>query len=156
MGEPQQERRLFADGSFFTPDQKARFQFEDPRPLPEPASAQFPFTLLTGRGTSAQWHTQSRTSKSEVLRRLYPARPYVEIHPSDARHLNLKNGASVEISSLRGTITADAFLTKTVQAGTLFMPMHYPETNLLTAWNVDPFSRQPAYKACAVALSPSP
>jgi assimilatory nitrate reductase catalytic subunit len=33
------------------------------------------------------------------------------------------------------------------------MPMHYASTNYLTADAFDPYSRQPSYKACAVALS---
>src|SRR5581483_3033775 len=48
-----QERRLFADGKFFTPDGKARFIFEAPRPVAEPVDEEYPFVLLTGRGTSA-------------------------------------------------------------------------------------------------------
>jgi assimilatory nitrate reductase catalytic subunit len=32
--------------------------------------------------------------------------------------------------------------------------MHYATTNLLTHSSVDPYSRQPSYKACAVAVAP--
>ncbi len=32
------------------------------------------------------------------------------------------------------------------------MPMHYPEANRLTFPAFDPYSRQPSYKACAVAV----
>ena len=45
--------------------------------------------LLTGRGTSAQWHTGSRTDKSDVLRTLAPANCYVEINPADAARLGI-------------------------------------------------------------------
>lgn len=76
------------------------------RPLAEPPDADYPFLLLTGRGTSSQWHTQTRASQSAVLRKLYPADPYVELHPTDAARQE-----------------------------------------------VDPHSRQPAYKACAVSIS---
>src|SRR6185369_1147742 len=55
------ERRLFGDGKFFTPDQRARFLFSHPEPPPESTSTDFPFILLTGRGSSAQWHTGTRT-----------------------------------------------------------------------------------------------
>ena len=51
---PEQQRRLFADGKFFTPDGRARFYFDAPRPMPEPPDADDPFILLTGRGSSAQ------------------------------------------------------------------------------------------------------
>src|SRR5262249_24907663 len=75
----QVERRLFEDGKYFHVDGKATFIFEETRAMPEPADAEFPYLLLTGRGTSAQWHTQTRTEKSAVLRRLYPENAYIEI-----------------------------------------------------------------------------
>ena len=147
------ERRLFADGKFFTPDGRARFIFETPRAVPEPTDREFPFILLTGRGTSSQWHTQTRTAKSDVLRKLYPEKIYAEVHPTDAARLLLAPGDAVTIRSRRGSVTAAVFITATVQPGQIFLPMHYAETNLLTQWNVDPYSRQPNYKSCAVALS---
>src|SRR6185369_456311 len=64
------ERRLFADGKFYTSDGRAKFLFDLPRPVAEPVDAEFPFILNTGRGTSAQWHTNTRTGKSAVLRTL--------------------------------------------------------------------------------------
>ena len=45
----------------------------------------FPLILLTGRGSAAQWHTQTRTAKSAVLRKLYPAQIYVESTRSTRR-----------------------------------------------------------------------
>ena len=149
---PATERRLFADGRFFTPDEKARFIFELPRPVAEPTDAEYPLVLLTGRGTSAQWHTGSRTNKSDVLRRLAPEGCYVEINPLDAARLGIAAGARVEVRSRRGFVEASAFLTPTVQPGQIFIPMHYPEVNRLTYPSFDPYSRQPSYKHCAVAL----
>jgi len=152
---PATERRLFADGKFFTADGRAKFIFEAPRNPPEPTNAEFPFMLLTGRGTSSQWHTQTRTAKSDVLRKLYPQKIYAEISPSDAARLRLAAGDSVVVRSRRGTATATAFITATIQPGQVFLPMHYAETNLLTHWSVDPYSRQPNYKFCAVSLERS-
>src|SRR5690606_14741795 len=48
------QRRLFADGRFFTPDGRARILFADPAPPPERLSREYPLVLLTGRGTSSQ------------------------------------------------------------------------------------------------------
>ena len=146
------ERRLFEDGRFFHANGKARFIFESPRPVPEPASKEYPFVLLTGRGTSSQWHTQTRTGKSAVLRKLHAARVYVEVSPDDAGALGVESGARVRIRSPRGAVEATAFVTPTVSPGQVFIPMHYAETNNLTLWHVDPYSRQPNYKSCAVAL----
>ncbi len=148
------ERRLFEDGRYFHPDGKARFIFESARPAPEPVDREYPFLLLTGRGTSAQWHTQTRTAKSDVLRRLYPENIYVEINPRDARRLHINSHRPVEVISRRDRIVASACLTATVQPGQVFIPMHYAATNRLTHAVFDPYSRQPSYKACAVNIRP--
>jgi assimilatory nitrate reductase catalytic subunit len=144
------ERRLFEDGRFFTPDGRARFLFENPRQAPELPDEDYPFFLITGRGTSSQWHTNTRTAKSDVLRKLYPKECYVEINPEDALRLQIQKHTVVEISSRRARVLARAFVTPTVQPGQLFIPMHYNEVNRLTFPAFDPYSRQPSYKACAV------
>lgn len=146
------QRRLFADGKFFTPDGRARFFFDSPRPMPETTDDAFPFILLTGRGSSAQWHTGSRTNKSDVLRKLAPRSLYVEINPVDADRLGIRSGETVVVRSRRGRASALALLTETVQPGQLFLPMHFEAVNLLTFSAVDPHSRQPSYKACAVTV----
>ena len=146
------ERRLFADGRFFHPDGRAKFLYEEPRPLPEPTTSKFPFTLLTGRGSVAQWHTQTRTEKSAVLRKLYPEELYVEINPHDASEQRLYSGDLVTITSQRGAIQGRAMVTPAVQPGQLFIPMHYEATNRLTHPAFDPYSHQPSYKACAVRI----
>ena len=146
---------MFEDGRFFHPDGRAKFIFESPRPVPEPTDTKYPFILLTGRGTSAQWHTQTRTGKSAVLRTLHPEGIYVEIHPQDAARLGVKPNQLVLVASRRGELEATAFVTGTVQPGQVFIPMHYEATNRLTLSSFDPYSRQPSYKACAVCLRPS-
>jgi assimilatory nitrate reductase catalytic subunit len=148
-----QERRLFSDGRFFHPDGRAKFLFDTPRPMPEPVDAEFPLLLLTGRGTSSQWHTNTRTGKSAVLRKLYPAALYIEINPLDAARLGIASHDRVSITSRRAQIAATAHVTTTVQAGQVFAPMHYGLVNQLTFPSFDPHSRQPSYKACAVAVA---
>lgn len=146
------ERRLFADGKFFHADGKARLLFADPQPVPEGTDKRYPFVLMTGRGSSAQWHTQTRTSKSAVLNKLSPQTPYVEISPLDAEDLEINPNDWVSVESRRGKMRARAFVTHVVQPGQVFIPMHFPQTNQLTFPAFDPYSRQPAYKACAVRL----
>ena len=147
-----QERRLFADGKFFHADDKAKFLFDQPRVVAEPTDEEFPFVMLTGRGTSAQWHTNTRTGKSAVLRTLYPANAYAEIHPADAARLGIEPNTPVAIVSRRARIEVTAVLTPTVSPGQIFIPMHYDVTNKLTKAEFDPHSRQPSYKFCAVKL----
>ena len=152
--EPGAERRLFEDGRFFHADGKARFVFGEPRRLPEATDTRYPLTLLTGRGSSSQWHTLTRTSKSGVLAKLGSRDAYVEINPADAAQLGIAPSERVVVASRRGSMVARAFVTHTVQRGQVFVPMHYARTNQLTLASFDPYSRQPAYKACAVTVRP--
>jgi assimilatory nitrate reductase catalytic subunit len=152
--EAKSERRLFSDRRFYHPDGKARFRHADPERLPEPTNAEYPFTLLTGRGSSSQWHTLTRTGKSAVLGKLGTTAAYVEISPVDAEQLGIEPNAQVEIASQRGRMRARAFVTHSVQPGQVFVPMHSASTNQLTFAAFDRRSRQPAYKACAVKITP--
>ena len=111
------ERRLFEDGRYYHTDGRARFLYEDPRPLPEPPSRHYPLILLTGRGTVSQWHTQTRTRKSAVLRKLYPESVYVEINPADAGDRGIRPNSRVTVQSRRGRLVARAFVTRSVQPG---------------------------------------
>ncbi len=146
------ERRLFEGGKFFTPSGKAKIFFSEPADLPEPTDHEFPFTLLTGRGTSSQWHTLTRTGKSDVLKKLCPTAAYVELHPQDAAALGLGPDDTVLVRSRRGELRASVYIAPTVQPGHVFIPMHYPAVNQLTHPSFDPHSRQPNYKACAVSI----
>jgi anaerobic selenocysteine-containing dehydrogenase len=150
----EQERRLFEDGLFYHPDKKAKFLFEAPRDVPEFTDEEYPFVLLTGRGTSSQWHTQTRTGKSAVLKKLYPDQIYVEMNPLDAEPLGIQANQKVIVASRRAEVIATVFITSTVQVGQLFIPMHYPAANQLTFPAFDPYSRQPSYKSCAVSVKP--
>lgn len=150
---PTTHRRLFTDGRFYHSDGKARLIVAQPSKMPEPPDEEFPFMLLTGRGTVSQWHTQTRTEKSPVLRQLYPNIAYVEIHPDDAASMGVINGDSVTIRSRRAEICVVASVTATVAQGQAFLPMHYELTNQLTLAHFDPYSRQPSYKDCAVAIT---
>jgi assimilatory nitrate reductase catalytic subunit len=152
--QPMPERRLFEDGVFFHAEGRARFLFDRPRPVAEPVDEAFPFVMLTGRGTSAQWHTNTRTGKSDVLRKLYPANPYVELNPADAERLGIGPQSMVAVISRRGRVECAAFITANVQPGQVFVPMHYGITNRLTRSEFDPHSRQPSFKYCAVRVEP--
>jgi len=146
------ERRLFEDGRFFTEDGRAKFFFDEPRPLPELTTRRFPLLLLTGRGSSSQWHTQTRTKRSPVLCKLSPQQLHLEISTQDARELGILPNEEVVVSSQRGSLVARAFVTPSVKPGQVFLPMHDERVNQLTFAAFDPISRQPAYKASAVRV----
>jgi assimilatory nitrate reductase catalytic subunit len=84
------ERRLFAGGVFAHGDGRARFCFDAPREVPEAPDQEYPFVLLTGRGSSAQWHTETRTKRSPVLAKLHPPEPSWRSTPPTRRSLALR------------------------------------------------------------------
>jgi anaerobic selenocysteine-containing dehydrogenase len=149
-----QQRRLFADGRFFTPDQRAKFLFDKPEAPPEQHSVEYPFILITGRGTSAQWHTESRTGKSAVLAKMAPQELMLDLNPTDAEQLGLRDGAKIRIISKRAELTTSVRITSCVSIGQVYLPMHDGRVNQLTHASFDTHSRQPSYKHSAVRLEP--
>ncbi len=145
-------RRLFEDGRYYHADGRARFVYEQPRSSGEMVCSEYPFLLLTGRGSSAQWHTESRTGKSDILNKLCPTQLWIEINPADAIRLGIQSGQRVRVRSRRGELLGVAHITPTIAAGQVFIPMHYVMTNRLTYAEVDPYSRQPSYKNGAVRV----
>ncbi|MFN0078712.1 MAG: molybdopterin oxidoreductase family protein [Prosthecobacter sp.] len=147
------ERRLFEDGKFYTSDQRAKFVFDEPQPIPEQRSDEFPLILLTGRGTSAQWHTETRTAKSAVLAKMIPVELMLDLNPTDAETLGLRDGAMVRVISKRAELVTKVRITTCVSPGEVFLPMHDNRVNQLTHASFDPHSRQPSYKHSAVRVA---
>jgi assimilatory nitrate reductase catalytic subunit len=145
-------RRLFADGRFFTPDGRARLLFDPPRPPEETPDAEFDLVLLTGRGSSSEWHSGTRTSKSGILKALSPRRLVVQVNPADAAARGLASGGEAVVRSRRGELRAQVLATANVKVGSIFLPMHDRRVNRLTFPSFDPHSREPSYKHAAVRL----
>jgi predicted molibdopterin-dependent oxidoreductase YjgC len=118
----------------------------------ERTSQRFPFTLTTGR-VLYQYHTGTMSRRCEGLEYLAPQCP-VEINPADAAEMILAENDAVIVSSRRGQIVAYAHITDRVPLRTVFIPFHYAEAvvNRLTQASLDPISKIPEYKVCAVAL----
>ncbi|WP_163019737.1 molybdopterin dinucleotide binding domain-containing protein, partial [Pseudomonas viridiflava] len=100
----------------------------------------------------------TKTGKVPTLNALN-ARPFVELHPDDALALGIREGDGVEIRSARGLAVLTAVISNRVLAGNCFAPFHWNDVygeklaiNAVTNDAVDPISRQPEFKCCAVAL----
>jgi assimilatory nitrate reductase catalytic subunit len=74
------------------------------------------------------------------------------MNPEDGKRLGLRQRSKVRVLSRRGELCARALLTASVARGQVFLPMHDAATNRLTLPVVDPYSRQPGYKYCAVRV----
>ncbi len=121
---------------------------------PELPDEEYPFYLSTGR-ILYQYHGASMSRRSKGLSERAP-RCEVEISPQDAKRMGLKEGSTVRVLSRRGQIKAVARITDKAVQGTVFVPFHYAEAaaNLLTHSKLDPVSKIPGYKVCAVRVEP--
>ncbi len=124
-------------------------------PPAEQIDDEYPLYLTTGR-LLYQYHTGTMTMKSEGLNERAPG-TYVEISAQDAGKLNLLDGQKVKIASRRGEIEADVKVSDKAVSGTVFLPFHYAAAaaNRLTNAALDPVSKIPEFKVCAVKIAKS-
>ncbi|TPQ17353.1 molybdopterin oxidoreductase family protein [Streptomyces sporangiiformans] len=144
--------RLFLD-RFATPDGRARFVAVTHRPLAEEPDAEYPVLLTTGRVVS-QYQSGAQTRRVDELNAAAPS-SFVELHPRLAERLGAADGDSLAVVSRRGRAVAPARITTSIRPDTVFMPFHWPgegRANTLTNPALDPTSRMPEFKACAVRV----
>jgi formate dehydrogenase major subunit len=121
------------------------------RPPAEVADAEYPFTLMTGR-VIFHYHTRTQTDRAEVLHYEVPEN-YVQINTEDAKRLGVRENEHILVKSRRGESRPLARITDEVAPGVLFMAMHFPKgANALTNTALDPLSKMPELKHCAVSV----
>ncbi|AZQ34575.1 nitrite reductase [Streptomyces cyaneochromogenes] len=144
--------RLFLD-RFATPDGRARFVPVSHRAVAEEPDDEYPVLLTTGR-VVAQYQSGAQTRRVDELNNAAPG-PFVELHPRLAARLGAAEGDPVAVISRRGRAVAPARITTGIRPDTVFMPFHWPgegRANTLTNPALDPTSRMPEFKACAVRV----
>jgi assimilatory nitrate reductase catalytic subunit len=144
--------RLF-EQRFATEDGRARFHAIEYQPAAELPDAGFPYFLTTGR-TLAHYQSGAQTRRVPELQAAEPD-AFVEIHPETARSLAIAAGDLVRLSTRRGQAVMKARLTVDIRPDTLFAPFHWSgaaSANLLTHAALDPISRMPEFKVCAVHI----
>jgi assimilatory nitrate reductase catalytic subunit len=145
--------RLFAD-RFGTPDGRARVISVDHRPVADDLRLDAPLYLVTGRVLQ---HYQSGAQTRRVVE-LAEAEPevFAEIHPRVAAQLGITDGRPVRLRTARGSMVLAARVTDDVRPDTIFVPFHFGgdgAVNELTNDALDPISRMPEFKVCAVDLT---
>ncbi|WP_329263669.1 molybdopterin oxidoreductase family protein [Streptomyces pseudovenezuelae] len=144
--------RLFLE-RFAHPDGRARFVPVSHRAIAEEPDAEYPVLLTTGR-VVAQYQSGAQTRRVDELNAAAPG-PFVELHPRLAERLGAAEGDPVAVVSRRGRAVAPARITLGIRPDTVFMPFHWygeGRANTLTNPALDPTSRMPEFKACAVRL----
>ncbi len=151
---PEGSSRLYTDGVFQTADGRAHLialPFVDNNERPD---EEYPFWLNSGRVVE-HFHTRTRTGKIGNLNKFSPT-PYMEMNPDAARELGIIHGGYARLTSRRGDAVVMVQLTQRVPPNMVFIPFHYHEcVNRLALGLLDPHSRQPAFKQCAVHIEPA-
>ncbi|MFD9213127.1 molybdopterin dinucleotide binding domain-containing protein, partial [Streptomyces sp. NPDC059544] len=76
-----------------------------------------------------------------------------------AARVGVADGEPVAVVSRRGRAVAPARVSEAIRPDTVFMPFHWPgagRANTLTNPALDPISRMPEFKVCAVRLERVP
>jgi len=122
----------------------------DPSEMPD---EEYPMMLTTGR-VLYHWHSGEMTRRVKELMEIY-GQALIEVSPADAYKLGLNNKVNkVKLTSRRGTITAQAWVTDRVPEGLVYGNFHFPENNInyLTKAALDPIAKIPEYKVSAVKI----
>ena len=144
--------RMFQE-AFAHPDGRAKFHPVHHRGAAEEPDDEYPLYLTTGR-VMAQYQSGTQTRRVEALGRISP-QAFVEIHPALARRFGIEDGDRVALTTRRGSIHVNARLTPNIRQDTLFVPFHWGGdacANRLTNPVLDPSSKMPEFKVCAVRV----
>jgi assimilatory nitrate reductase catalytic subunit len=142
--------RLFGE-RFYFPDGRARFHAVEHRPAGEEPDAEYPLYFTTGR-YKEHYNSGAQTRRVEKLVDAKPE-PRLEIHPRLAARLGVLDGGPLLVESRRGHVLFRVRVSSDVRPDTLFAPFHWGgrvAANLLTNPALDPKSRMPEFKICAV------
>jgi assimilatory nitrate reductase catalytic subunit len=142
--------RLFAE-RFAHPDGRARFMPVRHRPSAELPDASYPYYFTTGR-YKEHYNSGAQTRQVTALREAKPE-PRVQVHPRLAARLGVVEGGELRVESRRGEVVFVVTVSPDIRPDTLFAPFHWGgrvAANILTKPALDPISRMPEFKVCAV------
>ncbi|MEX2415637.1 MAG: molybdopterin oxidoreductase family protein [Paenibacillaceae bacterium] len=141
------------DNGFHHSDGKARIHGITPKMPAEPIDREYPYILTTGR-LANHYLSGAQTRRTEGLNRKAPV-PIAEVHPILAQKIGLKLGDQLRLTSRRGSLNFTFKITEGIHPTTIFVPFHWGgelSINQLTIGALDPTSRMPEFKLCAVKV----
>jgi len=112
----------------------------------------YPLTLLSG-SILHHFGSGTRSLRAPRLKKFSP-HSWVEISQDDAKNLGFGDGDPVKVVSSAGELTTTVKVTDSLPSGLLFMPVSFPESPVSELFdiNLDPRSKAPFLKSCAVRL----
>lgn len=151
-------RRLFADGNFTTPDGKANLiavEPKDPVIKRQEAAKEGAWLLNSGR-LRDQWHTMTRTGHLPRLMETEPL-PKVYVNHQTLLASGYTEGQLIRLTSLQGSVMTILGRDDGLRDYEAFMPMHWSDdfsscsgVNRLVAPVTDSVSGQPQFKQTEV------
>jgi len=142
--------RLFQE-RFAHPDGLARFLPVRYRPAAETPDREYPYYFTTGRYRE-HYNSGAQTRLVAELAEAKPE-PRAQIHPRLASRLGVQAGGGILVESRRGSVAFAVELSPGIREDTIFAPFHWggkSAANRLTIPALDPTSRMPEFKVCAV------
>jgi assimilatory nitrate reductase catalytic subunit len=136
---------------FDHPDGKAKLFGIIPKMPAEPVDQQYPYVLTTGR-LGNHYLSGAQTRRTEALNKKAQF-PIAEIHPWLAEQIGLGVNNRIRLTSRRDSLVFDVRITEGIHPRTIFVPFHWGgqlSINRLTNDKLDPISRMPEFKICAV------
>ncbi|MDC0035448.1 formate dehydrogenase subunit alpha, partial [Chloroflexi bacterium] len=113
----------------------------------------FPLILNTGR-ILYHWHGGTITKRAEGLM-ARASELLISISPEDGEKYQVTDGEWITVKSKRGMIEGRVSYSDKMRSGEIFVPfvkLQEHAANFLTNAALDPNSRIPEYKVCAVRL----
>ena len=138
--------------TFNRPGDKGRMVPVEYIPPAEITSDEYPLVLTSGR-VVMHYNAGAMTRRIKALRQREPEL-FVQVNPQTAEIYGVQEQAEALVSTRRGDAKAKVRVTRRIPPGVLFMPFHFPETNLLTNDALDPTARIPEYKVAACRIQP--
>jgi assimilatory nitrate reductase catalytic subunit len=140
--------------AFATLDGRAPFVAVDSHLDSEYTDVMYPWTLTTGR-VREHYLSGTQTRRTARLASAVPE-PLAEIHPSLAARFGIANGGLMRVTSRRGSVTIRAVHSEAISMETIFAPFHWggnSTVNDVIGGKLDPHSKMPPFKACAVSIA---
>ncbi|CNF42100.1 formate dehydrogenase subunit alpha [Yersinia mollaretii] len=148
---------LYAGNKFDRPGGKGLLFASEWRAPMELVDEAYPLVLCTVREVG-HYSCRSMTGNCSALQTLADEPGYVQISPQDADKMQLRDQQLVWVESRRGKVITRVSVSERINVGAVYMTYQWwiGACNELTLDHLDPISKTPEYKYCAVKLEAIP
>ncbi|URZ08806.1 formate dehydrogenase subunit alpha [Clostridium felsineum] len=144
---------LYAENKFATENGKGKLFATEWREPAEKISKDYPLVLSTVREVG-HYSVRTMTGNCRALQNLADEPGYIQMSIEDAKELGIKDQELVKVSSKRGKVISRAWISGRTKKGATYMTYQWwiGACNELTIGSLDPISKTPEFKYCAVRV----